>query len=231
MRGGWLRTWGGIYVLLASLLPGAALAQSAPHAHGLHLVVSLQERTLWLRQDSAVLLTAPVGVGKGTVLRHGSRTWDFVTPVGQRGVKAKAENPVWVPPDWHYIEIARKHGLRLVPLPARGGVPLADGARVVVRGQRVGRLWKDGRFEEVPPGEEIIFGDTLFVPPFGTANRRIPGELGRYKLDLGDGYLIHGTRDGDSIGRAASHGCIRVGDEALAFLYKHVPVGTPVFID
>ena len=46
----------------------------------------------------------------------------------------------------------------------------------------------------------------------------------------GDGQIgIHGTNDAGSIGRRASHGCIRVPDE-LADLLAAVPLGTPVLI-
>jgi lipoprotein-anchoring transpeptidase ErfK/SrfK len=82
----------------------------------------------------------------------------------------------------------------------------------------------------LPPGEEIVFDGTLYVPPFGTANRRIPGELGRYKLDLGDGYLIHGTPDQSSVGTAATHGCLRLREADLRFVYERVPTGTAVYI-
>jgi lipoprotein-anchoring transpeptidase ErfK/SrfK len=82
----------------------------------------------------------------------------------------------------------------------------------------------------LPDDEEIVFDGTLFVPPFGTANRRIAGELGRYKLDLGDGYLLHGTRDADSVGGASTHGCLRLRADNLELLYRGVPVGTDVYI-
>ncbi len=46
----------------------------------------------------------------------------------------------------------------------------------------------------------------------------------------GDGQVgIHGTNEPGSIGQAASHGCIRVPDEAAALLAR-VPLGTPVTI-
>jgi lipoprotein-anchoring transpeptidase ErfK/SrfK len=41
---------------------------------------------------------------------------------------------------------------------------------------------------------------------------------------------VHGTPWKESIGRAATHGCIRVGDDEVARLYALVAVGTPVFI-
>ena len=56
--------------------------------------------------------------------------------------------------------------------------------------------------------------------------------LGPYKLDMGDGYLIHGTHiyNEDSIGDAVSHGCVRMENSDLERLYYMVEPGTPVFI-
>lgn len=46
----------------------------------------------------------------------------------------------------------------------------------------------------------------------------------------GNGQVgIHGTDDKDSIGKAVSHGCIRVPDSMLVML-KEVQLGTPIFI-
>jgi L,D-transpeptidase YbiS len=49
-------------------------------------------------------------------------------------------------------------------------------------------------------------------------------------LNLGDGYLLHGTPYKESIGLAATHGCVRLRDEDIEWLYDHVPVGTKVYI-
>lgn len=47
----------------------------------------------------------------------------------------------------------------------------------------------------------------------------------------GDGQIgIHGTNDPGSIGKAVSHGCIRVGN-TLALKLAQVPLGTPVVIE
>ena len=46
----------------------------------------------------------------------------------------------------------------------------------------------------------------------------------------GDGQVaIHGTNDPASIGRAVSHGCVRVPDDVAALLAR-VPLGTPVTV-
>ncbi len=56
------------------------------------------------------------------------------------------------------------------------------------------------------------------------------GVLGAYALDLGDGYLIHGTLFERALGLHVTHGCVRVGAEDLRAIYRSVPVGTRVFI-
>lgn len=53
--------------------------------------------------------------------------------------------------------------------------------------------------------------------------------LGKYALRLGwRTHLIHGTNDPYSVGKAATHGCIRLYPEDMAVLYKQVKEGTPV---
>jgi hypothetical protein len=70
----------------------------------------------------------------------------------------------------------------------------------------------------------------LKVPPAGSPQRSVKGELGKYALDLGDGIMIHGTRDRKSIGKKVSHGCIRLPDDMLLQVYKAARVGTEVHI-
>lgn len=71
----------------------------------------------------------------------------------------------------------------------------------------------------------------LFVPPIGRANRKVPGELGLFRLSIGDGVGIHGTPDAASIGNVVTHGCMRLSDPDIERLYRHTPVGTRVYID
>jgi len=68
------------------------------------------------------------------------------------------------------------------------------------------------------------------VPPPGDPSRMVSGELGAFVMNLGDGYLIHGTKREELLGRPASHGCVRVGAADLEKLYASVPNGTKVFI-
>lgn len=68
------------------------------------------------------------------------------------------------------------------------------------------------------------------IPPRDSPKRQVKGHLGKYALDLGDGIMIHGTDDPDSLGKKVSHGCIRVGDELLEKIYQSAAVGTEVYV-
>lgn len=63
-----------------------------------------------------------------------------------------------------------------------------------------------------------------FVPP-GPDN-----PLGRYWLQLSDGYGIHGTNRPLGIGRKVSHGCIRMYPEDIEVLFRFVERGEKVKI-
>lgn len=129
----------------------------------------------------------------------------------------------------------------------RGGLILWSADVSVGRGgvlddRRTGRRWEF----TTPRGELRVIGKALNprwrkpdwayveagepVPPPEDPSRFVEGELGAYVLNLGDGYLIHGTKREELLGRPASHGCVRVGAEDLARLYAEVPTGTRVFI-
>lgn len=195
----------------------------------LTVMVSLEERRLVVVQGTDTLRTATVSVGSGNMFSFGGRQWRFATPRGQLRVKAKRSDPVWVPPDWHYAEAAREHGLELKALPA-SGYRLADGRTLEIRDSVVGILELDGTYEVLPTDEHIVFDGTLFIPPIGSLNRQLHGELGDFALDLGNGYLLHGTPNQGSIGTATTHGCIRLSDEDLAWLFERATVGTRVVI-
>jgi lipoprotein-anchoring transpeptidase ErfK/SrfK len=68
------------------------------------------------------------------------------------------------------------------------------------------------------------------IPPPDSPKRLVKNHLGKYALDLGDGIMIHGTDDIDSLGRRASHGCVRLPEDMLETVYKSAKVGTDVYI-
>jgi hypothetical protein len=202
----------------------------ADRSKGFRLIVSIEDKRLWAVVGEDTVLSAPVATAKGTSLKYGKRTWTFRTPRGVRTVLGKEADPVWIPPDWLYAEVATEYNLKLRKIERGEPIKLSDGRTLVVRDSLVGVVGKDSKFYVLPTDEHIVFDSTLFVPPTGTKNRRVEGELGKYRLNLGEGYLLHGTPDKESIGFAATHGCVRLRDEDIEWLYTYVPVGTKVYI-
>jgi hypothetical protein len=213
-----------------STVDGTRVWRNGVLGSGLRILVSTEARALWLMRDTLVVFQAPIAVGMNDGFEYQGRRYHFTTPISQRRVLQKDSNPFWVPPDWHYYEIAVERGLEAVQLRNGQRVPLADGSRLEVRGRDVGRVNQYGNFYAFDPGTEIVFDGKVFVPPFGTRQRQIPEVLGPHRLVLGDGYLIHGTNQETSIGEAVSHGCIRMYNEDVERLFRMVPVGTQVFI-
>lgn len=70
----------------------------------------------------------------------------------------------------------------------------------------------------------------LPIPPPGHSSRFESGTLGAYKLELGNGYMIHGTIYKRFIGQSVTHGCIRMLDDDLETVYKTLAVGSKVYI-
>ena len=206
-----------------------------PSADQPYIVVSIADRRLWYKKGDETLYTTRVAVGSGkTLVRHGSRSeYKFDTPRGRLVVQSKEADPVWVPPDWHYLELAHRKGLGIVKLTRGQSVATPDGAVVTVSGNDVVKRFPDGRevaFGSGKEGKEIVAGGNVIVPPFGTNQRKYAGVLGTHRLNLGDGYALHGTDAPSSIGRAVSHGCVRLRNEDIDYLYSMVATGTPVYI-
>ena len=204
--------------------------QLAATSSGYRVIVSLFDRHLWVVNGADTLRSAPAAVAMDSTLAYAGRVWKFDTPRGKRTVRAKSENPLWVPPDWHYAEVAKENHLALSHVPLKGSVKISHGKRLEVRDAQVGIVVPDSGWIALPLDEEVVFDDTLYIPPLGTKNRRIYGELGSYRLDLGDGYLIHGTPEESTVGDAVTHGCVRLKEDDIAWLYANVPLGTDVYI-
>ena len=173
-----------------------------------YIVVTLAERMMYYIQAGDTLYRAPVAVGSGKTLVMGGVTRRFVTPRGRMAITHKELDPVWVPPNWHYIEYARDRGMRVVDMSNASPGALAGYA----------------------PGRVPVRGNTVIIPPWGSPQRQHRGVLGVAKLEMYDGYYFHGTDNPASIGSAASHGCIRMRKDDIMWMYRNVSVGTPVYI-
>lgn len=219
---------------LRSLRDPRAVREAALADTALRVLVALDRRRLYVLHGADTLRVARVGVGMDSTLEYEGRVWRFRTPRGVRQVRAKDADPVWVPPEWHYVEVAQRRGLHLAHLPDTGAVVVDDTTRVAVRDGSVGLVRVDSAgmeasFTPFAADEEVIWAGTLYVPPVGAPQRRVAGQLGPFRLDLGDGYLLHGTPHAESVGQASSHGCMRLADADIGWLYRRLPVGTRVY--
>ena len=214
----------------ADSVAGTTAYAASKRDRNLHISVSLEDRKLWVVAGEDTVHEADIAIGSGERLVFGNRAWQFDTPRGIRTVRGKDENPEWTPPDWHYVETAKEYGLKLAKLSMKKPYPISGGRQIAFRDGEAGVIHPDSGFMFLPLDEEIVFDGTLFVPPVGSKNRKIEGPLGKYKLDTGNGILLHGTPFQSSIGKAATHGCLRLRDEDIEWLYSYVPVGTKVYI-
>jgi len=214
--------------LRALLNESPAAAANQPY-----IVVSMADHRIWYKQGKEVLFEAPVATGSGKELVGGSGgNWRFETPRGRLVVKGKDENPAWVPPDWHYVEMANKKGLGIVHLDHGEAIRTGD-AVITTQGGEVVKRYSNGQTVSLGTGvegKEIVANGNIVVPPYGTSARRYLGVMGTRRLELGDGYGIHGTDHPESIGQSVSHGCVRMRNEDIEKLYPMVPIGTPVYI-
>ncbi len=205
--------------------------EGAENSKGYRVVVDLFDKTLRVIDRDDTLRTASVATARNETLEFGGKVWNFITPRGTRTVLRKEKDPVWTPPDWHFAEIALEHGLKVQRLERGRVVKLKSGTKLLTKGDEVGIIRPSStEFEPMALDEHIVFENTIFIPPAGTKNRVIEGELGHFRLDMGDGYLLHGTPYARSIGAAVTHGCVRLRDEDIEWLYENVPVGTKVYI-
>lgn len=151
------------------------LAALAPK--GQYVVIDTANNRVYLREGERNLREMLASCGSGNVLVDpvGGRTWTFDTPRGQFQVRSKVNKPVWIKPDWAFIEEGE-------PIPSR------------------------------------------------TSDRAEANVMGDYALGIGNGYFIHGTLYKRLLGRNVSHGCVRLGDEDLEFLFNVAKFGTKVII-
>ena len=83
-------------------------------------------------------------------------------------------------------------------------------------------VWKKPDWAFVEDGQPI--------PPPNSPLRYEENVLGDYKLELGDGYMVHGTLYKRFLGLAVTHGCVRLNDDDLEAVFMNLVVGSKVFI-
>jgi lipoprotein-anchoring transpeptidase ErfK/SrfK len=190
------------------------------HDSNFVITVSTSENKVYARRDGQLVFEAICSTGSNSTLVTAGGTKVFRTPIGRFRIQSKEENPKWVPPDWHYVEEAQKNRVGVVHLQ---------------RGQNIGGLTVSGtevldNGVPLPEGGLILRGGAVVIPPVGTRPRQFPDVLGTHRLNLGDGYALHGTQAVSQLGRNVSHGCVRLHNDDIAQLFAMANVGDEVII-
>jgi membrane protein len=79
---------------------------------GAYVVVHIAESRVFVMEGREVLWSSPAGTGHGFQLEGQGQQWTFTTPVGMFQVLRKEKDPVWIVPDWWYVQ-------RDIPIPPR----------------------------------------------------------------------------------------------------------------
>jgi len=142
-----------------------------------YIIINTTENSFKLYKAGVLLRQGLCSTGKDEILVGADgKKFVFKTPRGVLSVRSKQEDPVWVRPDWDFIE----------------------------QGQKIPSARSEERYD------------------YAT--------LGKYKLVLGDGYMLHGTLYQRMIGLPVTHGCIRFLDDDLEAVYKTLAVKSKVYI-
>lgn len=111
-----------------------AVGTSLLPSHERYVVVHLAENRLFVMEGEGAIWSAPVGTGTGFNLNGAGQKWHFSTPRGIMKVRYKEKNPVWIAPDWHFVE-------RGVPVPPQQhpsrSIPRALGTTAIYLGDGI----------------------------------------------------------------------------------------------
>lgn len=160
----------------------------------------------------------------------------YVLAVGaKRGPKGKAA--------WYKITVPGRPNGRTGWVRAKQvSIRLIPWQVVVFRDSRVMQLWKQkqlvysSKVAVGAPGMETPLGLYYVTVRFKPVTEPFLGafafETSAYsKLSdwPGGGVVgLHGWNDPSVLGKAVSHGCIRVSNQTASFLRDHIPLGTPI---
>lgn len=125
------------------------------------------------------------------------RRYNFSTPKKEFSITKIESRPWWIRPDWFWTEQKLSVPSQFITIP-----------------NHLNYYQAIRYYSNLSPEEQLRV-------------RKVPGVLGRYKIYLQDGVLIH---YGTGIGKNVSHGCIRVSSQTLSILFQYLKVGDPIYI-
>ena len=83
-------------------------------------------------------------------------------------------------------------------------------------------VWEKPDWYYIEEGQEI--------PADDAPERLTRGMLGEYALDVGQGYLVHGSPYQRGFGEQITHGCVRLPEDDLRAVYNTLDIGDAVVL-
>ena len=83
-------------------------------------------------------------------------------------------------------------------------------------------VWDKPDWYYIEEGQEI--------PERNAPERLTRGMLGEYALDVGQGYLVHGSPYQRGFGQQITHGCVRLAEDDLRIVYSTLDIGDVVVL-
>ena len=151
-------------------------------------------------------------------------------------------------PDWYHVQLAvvpngtsgwvRAWAVRTYQVHSRIVVDLSERSLRLYRSGRValGRRSRSGRPRHRRRADGTSSTSATSFPTQAAPSVRSALGISAHSDVLQDVWVedgpigIHGTNEPWSIGRAASHGCIRVANDVMRRLFKLAPAGTPIVV-
>jgi len=89
---------------LAVALLQREMRVKAMQERGMHLAISTDDSTLYLRHGAATLRQARVEIGPDSVIQSpDGQQWRFIRALGERHLSDKSQNPTYTVPEWVYV--------------------------------------------------------------------------------------------------------------------------------
>ncbi len=101
---GFLNGSEGVVFASSALERNLSLERPLVNHDGPYVIVHIAESRVMVMEGTEVVWSAPAGTGHGFQLEGQGRSWTFTTPVGMFRVLRREKDPVWIAPDWYYIE-------------------------------------------------------------------------------------------------------------------------------
>lgn len=100
----WVPADNGILVSVGAMERDVTFNAPLVDSDGRYVVVHLAENRVFVMEGTTAIWSSPSGTGTGLRLERMGYDWTWDTPRGQYSVLRKEKDPMWIAPDWYWVE-------------------------------------------------------------------------------------------------------------------------------